>query len=380
MKKSKLISVLLVALIIPISNHSVQGQSLKEIIEKAVSNVRNAEVIYYKSEAKGLGVMAGMFPESSTSIYVVPDVQESFTLSKKIFMTGVEKGNDVKVISNAGVVYRYNDVARTVLQCPKYRGSESIFNANLMAPVEVMSDLLKSADGGGRKLENQEVNGIESYVVEYDDAANYTFRFYIDKKSFWFTKIEATNSAFGGWDNGSIVMDIQEMKALTLKEAESVFEVDIPEDYKVNQFSGNFPTIGSSASDWTLSTYDGKEVSLSDYKGKVVVLDFWATWCAPCIKNIPDHQRMYEAYNKDGLEVLGLTYKEKGDPVAMMKKIGGTYPIAGADSLEEAYNLKQSGLPIVYIIDRKGNIADFIIGGAGIKNNLEEVIQSILEK
>jgi len=103
----------------------------------------------------------------------------------------------------------------------------------------------------------------------------------------------------------------------------------------------------------------GAKVSWDQYRGKVVLLDFWATWCVPCRKSMPELQRLHETYAKDGFTVLGLSIDEGGS--AKVKRFVATkkftYPIA-LDSEKtptwEAYGVK--GIPSAYLVDREGKI------------------------
>ncbi|NIV39462.1 MAG: redoxin domain-containing protein, partial [Anaerolineae bacterium] len=73
---------------------------------------------------------------------------------------------------------------------------------------------------------------------------------------------------------------------------------------------------GNLASDFTLETIDGTKVSLSDYRGDVVLVNFWATWCPPCRAEIPDLEAAYQARQGDGFVVLGINVEEPREAVA----------------------------------------------------------------
>jgi hypothetical protein len=90
---------------------------------------------------------------------------------------------------------------------------------------------------------------------------------------------------------------------------------------------------GSAAPDFTLPVLGGGEASLSALKGKVVVVNFWATWCPPCLVEMPVLNEIYAAYRDQGVEVLGLSLDEEGLPVTkpFVEKLGVTYPIVEAD-------------------------------------------------
>lgn len=114
------------------------------------------------------------------------------------------------------------------------------------------------------------------------------------------------------------------------------------------------------APDWTLMDLDGQPVSSSQFKGKVVVIDFWATWCAPCREEIPGYIALQEKYGKDGLVIVGISL-DRGGPAKVIdfaKKFGINYPVVmGNEETVSAFGGFR-GIPTTFIIDREGNIRD----------------------
>jgi len=116
--------------------------------------------------------------------------------------------------------------------------------------------------------------------------------------------------------------------------------------------------VGKSAPSFSLTGADGRPVRLSDLEGKVVVVDFWATWCPPCEKEIPDFVALQTKYADKGLVVVGLTIDETWDPVhPFMERYKMNYPVARVDdsSIVKAYDVSQ-GIPTTFVIDRSGVI------------------------
>ena len=135
----------------------------------------------------------------------------------------------------------------------------------------------------------------------------------------------------------------------------------------------------NAAPDFTLYTLDGKEVKLSDYLGKVVILDFWATWCAPCRKGIPDLISIQNEY-KDELVVIGISldqHSTQDELVPFINSYGINYPVVlGNVEVSAAYGDIQA-IPTSFIIDQEGNIINKHIGLVP-KSTLAEEINSLL--
>jgi peroxiredoxin len=123
------------------------------------------------------------------------------------------------------------------------------------------------------------------------------------------------------------------------------------------------PTI-SPAPAWQLKDVNGNTVSSDDFKGKVVVLDFWATWCPPCRAEIPGYVDLYRKYGKDGLVVVGVSLDEGGPTVVkdFVAKFGVSYPIVmGDETVQKAFG-GMEGIPTTFLIDRAGQIRDRKMG------------------
>jgi len=121
-------------------------------------------------------------------------------------------------------------------------------------------------------------------------------------------------------------------------------------------------TKGGPAPDFTSKTINGEEITLSKLKGKVVVLNFWATWCPPCRSEMPLFNRVYEKYRDRGFEIIAISTDSSERQVKkFIKEFGIKFPVVmDKQNLVSKYNV--SGLPTSFLIDRDGKIIKVRLG------------------
>src|SRR6266550_9273697 len=123
--------------------------------------------------------------------------------------------------------------------------------------------------------------------------------------------------------------------------------------------------IGSQLPDFSVKDLQGREISSTDLRGKVVLIDFWATWCQPCKREMPGYQQLLDRYGSRGFAVIGFkfdTMADTEDPLQFAKKIGVNYPLAVApDDLKQKFGGIE-GLPTTMLYDRRGILRNKVVG------------------
>jgi peroxiredoxin len=135
------------------------------------------------------------------------------------------------------------------------------------------------------------------------------------------------------------------------------------------------------AADFALQDASGKTAKLTDYRGKVVLLDFWATWCTGCKKEIPWFSEFQKRYGAKGFAMVGVSLDEGGWKVLKPFLAEAKVPyrmLLGNDLMMQRYRIQN--LPDTFLIDRRGRIAASYTAGIVDKNDVETNIQAILER
>lgn len=152
----------------------------------------------------------------------------------------------------------------------------------------------------------------------------------------------------------------------------------------------NFPPVPSGLYQATIKDLEGNSYKLEDKKGKVVLVNLWATWCGPCIAEMPHLKEMQEKYQAKGFEVLGLNTgdNETGEPESVSKirafvaDKGLNYPIGYADEkfYKEMYNVtRMNGIPQSVLINREGRMTGiFKGGGARVINEMKQSVEKLM--
>jgi peroxiredoxin len=138
------------------------------------------------------------------------------------------------------------------------------------------------------------------------------------------------------------------------------------------------PTVGTAAEDFALIGLDGKERRLSQYRGKIVLVNFWATWCKPCTTEMPAMQTTYDKLRDKEFVVLAINELEDEAKVREhIKQYGHTFPVLMDRDNKVANQFGVFGLPVSVFIDEKGVVQEYIKGGLLTEQIILDVVARI---
>ena len=138
--------------------------------------------------------------------------------------------------------------------------------------------------------------------------------------------------------------------------------------------------VNKKAPEFVRKDLNGTSIDLKSLRGKVVLLDFWATWCAPCLIEMPEFATWQREYGPRGLQVIGISMDDEAAPVrSLVAKMKLNYPIAMGDARLGARYGGVLGLPLIYLIDRNGVVRAQFQGETDVKT-IEERLRLMLDQ
>jgi len=146
--------------------------------------------------------------------------------------------------------------------------------------------------------------------------------------------------------------------------------------------SAAMPASGTPVPDFTLRSSTGKNLKLSERRGEVVMINFWATWCGPCRQEMPELERLYQKYRKAGFVLLGVSVDDKPEAArAMAQKLNVSFPVLFDDRKQVSRKYDVDAMPSTLLVDRNG-IVRFVHRGyrAGVEKQYEEKLRELLRQ
>lgn len=371
-----------------------------EILAKADAKIAKAKSITFKGSVRAVGALSSRSPEASGTVTLVRDAKSpcgfKFTARGPARWSGKEVATRNFATSFDGKLVRSIHEKDKLVMESSWGASNDLMDEGagwLSAWILQWKDLISSRFNEPETvLQNRVdgsalVGGVECHIVyvDYSELSNrelFDVWWYVGKEDFLPRRIDMHLVGHGG--DGFTVTEIEHLE-LDPQVSESQLALAVPEGFKVEQakepearkgvaiIKQAGPQSGGPAPDWTLKDAEGKDVTLSDLRGKVVVMDFWATWCPPCRAVMPSLQKLHEKYKDQGVLVLGMNCWESGDAKAHMKENGFTYGLMlNADEVAKAYGV--NAIPTLVVVGPDGKVAHRSVGAGG-----EEAIENAIK-
>lgn len=292
-----------------------------------------------------------------------------------------------QVAYDGQTVVRLRPKARTALVADVLYGGEALFRGvggslilDELVAVEPFYAQMQSAavlDGA-----TQSVDGVPCHVIVIPGETSQTgVTWYISVQDHLPRRFERRYLSA----SGITVRSVLTLRKLRVDVAvdDSSFKIEPPRDYRVETVGKRPPpmmNVGTFAPEFTLLGGDGREHSLSDYRGKLVILDFWASRCPNCQNSMPSLQRLHIRYRDQDVVFLGVHCRDRPgvDAVAFARQYGITFPqLIDGDSITVQYQIR--GIPAFFVIGPDGRLMYQSVGfGSDSEARLEAMIQQYL--
>ncbi len=360
------------------------------LLETAADAMRAVTTVRYEAELKMQSSAAGRRVVNGTVTLAKFEDNTGLVMSGRVAVSGKVIRQDVQNIKHFQLAFdgsrvrRYLAGSGVVLQADAGYGGEGLlggsfgslilwhfltvdpFRADRRAPESTM---MGTADVDGRPTDvvNVKLNDKGTQITWYFDRETH----------FPVKRIRRFTSAQG--NDVESVLTISNIVTGVEVDGDT-FTVDPPQGTKVELIGRRPPSpfsVGDVAPDWTLMDGDGVEHSMADYRGQLVVLDFWATWCPHCQNAIPAMQRLHDEYKDRGVAILGINCRERSgiDPVQFVRERGFDYPIL-VDGGVVAPRYRVQGIPAFFVIGPDGRLLYRSSGfGATQEQKLEQFIR-----
>lgn len=213
-----------------------------------------------------------------------------------------------------------------------------------------------------------------------DDGQNLT-EIAVDPETMQVGRLLWANVSYRGTERNVIRMTL-EFTSFTIGEVpDSTFAFEVPKKAKLVDAvpipgqTGSF-LLNHPAPDFEAKTRDGERVRLSELKDRTVLLNFWASWCGPCRRELPSIAKLHEEFKGKGLVILGVNDEDKGTAKSFAGKMGLTFPTLddSRQKLHRDYRVKS--IPTIFVIDRSGKIVRFL-NGSRDEESLRKMLQTV---
>jgi thiol-disulfide isomerase/thioredoxin len=375
-----------------------------DLLRAADAKIAKAKTITFKAATKGVGALGTRSPQASGSVHLIRDAKAApgfrFIARGPALVSGKVTADRTFATSFDGKLVRtLREHDKLVMEAPWSSSTDLMDDgAGWLATWALQwKELVTDRFNEPEMILPNRVEGVASVggvvcdviYVDYSELSDrqlFDVWWYLGKDDSLPRRVDMHLVGAGG--DGFTITEIERIE-LDAPISESQLALAIPEGFKVEQAKEPLarqgvaivkaagPQAASAAPDWTLKDETGAQQSLSGYRGKVVVMDFWATWCPPCRAVMPSLQKLHDKYKDQGVVVLGMNCWESADAAAHMKENKFTYGlILNADEAAKAYGV--SAIPTLYVIGKDGKVVHRSVG-AGDEEALEEAIKNALK-
>jgi len=396
-KKSRVNMIIILLFII--SSLSIFGKTLvvlndefdsdpRNILKKSQSKIISLENISYQAKSFGIGANSNWPHYEGTisvkKVHFSPNIPALLSIKGKGFIPGNEKPKYFEAVFDGKSVRWRNNENKTITErnfTPNNLSAKDWaeivghlgrpFSFLILWPLidnqpymrELTADLIEFE--GSIAVESELCHIL--YFEKKDTLRNRTrqWRWFISKNDWLPRKYESVNYI------DKRVSGIQTIisELFIEQEAKSDFNIKIPSGFKIVQYESSKKSknsvepesklaVGDMAPDWKAKDSNGNLISLKDFRGKTVLLDFWALWCTPCKKSMPNIQKLYDKYKDSAFAVVGIHCFPQpgiGKPMDYIKRMDYTYlQIPDGHEIAELYNVEL--LPTYFVIDPEGKI------------------------
>ncbi len=344
---------------------------LEEIIRKADQTIRTVKAVSYKSKVWVEGDLPIPQPRFETTVKArehTPGEPPLLWIDGLVKLPNTERTHPIHVIANRKQAASFNN-AKKICTIGDLPGAAELVIE--VAKTVVMREFLHPApfadelSADSREYEGTKtIGGTECHVIHVVyKGGEVEARWYFGVEDSLPHRVDRLQPGSGGTRFRALELsDID----TTPKFDEQMFVIRVPEGFERREYTRPEPPraprapagllkVGSEAPDWTLKSSTGEAVTLSKLRGKVVFLDFWATWCRPCTAAMPKVQALHKKYKDRPVTIFGVSVWERSDAAAYMKQKKYTYPLLlKGDQVANAYGVR--GIPTLYVIGADGKV------------------------
>jgi thiol-disulfide isomerase/thioredoxin len=372
-----------------------------EVLNQATAAVQKLSAIAFEAKVYAEGALAMRLPSVSGKVVArrtATGFSQCIFAQGFVMPPGAAEGNPFTAATDGMAMYRVDDKNRVY-----YSGAGEgvqVMELDALYPPKFLHETPFKNELAGATVRHEgvkHIDGVECDVVAvaYDAQGRYNSKLYFGHKDRLLRRFEnqvpVGQGGMGGLETSSVVFNATAFE-LEPKVNNGLFTLKAPKGYKVQTLNppkrketrseGGLLAVGTAAPDWTLKTPEGKDVSLKGLRGRVVVLDFWATWCGPCRMAMPGLQKLHERFKDKAVSVYGVNQGERMrvDIGAFVKKNNLTYgQLLHGDTVARLYRV--TGIPCIYVIGPDGKIIHASAGFArGMERSLGALIEGALPK